>query len=243
MSNRLNHSKWYDKTWLVFILCAFLFPIGIYALWKNTTLTKNGKIVATSIIAIIVISQLANKINYSTADNSSNAFNVDSVNTQEDNLTNIEEDIINPEIPASKYFKIDGITKMRYIEDGIFEMELEILNNTNYKFTKFVLYIQILYTMKNGDNICESTAQYNEIKPRLVENWKPHSKMKFYFRTPSSGSRGGCYDAEYNRTPEKIVLTLKPFPAISVDLEVNEPFGMYDLLPLWKERQVKEGLR
>lgn len=158
-------------------------------------------------------------------------------NTKENTSTSMD-------LPASKYFKVVSITKVQYIEDAKFEMELEILNNTDYKFSKFELFAQILYKMKNSDDTCTSTVQYDAYNPRSVENWEPHTKIKFYFVTPSWGSGGGCITAQYDRTPEKIVLVLKPFPAaISVDLEVEGPFAMYNLLNLWKERQVKEGLR
>ncbi len=156
--------------------------------------------------------------------------------TEEDTSANID-------LPASKYFKVDSIFNAQYLENSKFEMEFEILNNTDYKFSKFELFVQILYVMKNSNSVCESTVQYDALEPRYVENWEPHTKIRFHFITPSWGSAGGCFDAQYNRTPEKITLVLKPFPAISVDLEVEEPFAMYDLLPLWKERQVKEGLR
>ena len=158
-------------------------------------------------------------------------------NTEEDTSTSMD-------LPASKYFKVVSITKVQYIEDAKLEMELEILNNTDYKFSKFEFSAEILYKMKNSDDTCISTAQYNACNPRYVENWEPHTKIKFYFVTPTSGSGGGCITAHYDRTPEKIVLVLKPFlRAISVDLEVEGPFAMYNLLSLWKERQVKEGLR
>lgn len=146
-------------------------------------------------------------------------------------------------LPASEYFKVVNITKSQFIENGQFEMECEILNNTNFTFSRFDLYAEILFTMKDSDEICTSTVQFDKCKPDFVENWKQYTNIKFYFVTPCWSCGGGCFSAKYERTPEKIVLVLKPHPAISVDLEVTEAFATYDLLPLWKERQVKEGLR
>lgn len=56
-----NSNAWYEKTWLVIILCIIFFPIGLYALWKNSSISKGWKIVITSIISLIIISNLRDK--------------------------------------------------------------------------------------------------------------------------------------------------------------------------------------
>jgi len=58
MDNSTTQSKWYDKTWLVVVLCIFFFPVGLYALWKNQSISKGWKIGVTVVIALIVIAQL-----------------------------------------------------------------------------------------------------------------------------------------------------------------------------------------
>lgn len=50
-----QNKSWYEKTWLVLILCAFIFPVGIYALWKNSTISKFWKILITTLITLILI--------------------------------------------------------------------------------------------------------------------------------------------------------------------------------------------
>jgi len=60
--NELNkQSNWYDKTWLVIILCVVIFPIGLYALWQNSMIPKGWKILITIIISLIVLSKINNK--------------------------------------------------------------------------------------------------------------------------------------------------------------------------------------
>jgi len=49
---------WYEKTWLVIILCLLVFPVGLYALWKNSTISKGWKIAITIFIAIAVFAKL-----------------------------------------------------------------------------------------------------------------------------------------------------------------------------------------
>ncbi|WP_394775437.1 hypothetical protein [Flavobacterium sp.] len=55
-----NSSSWYEKKWLVIILCIIFFPIGLYALWKNTIISKGWKI-SIIIISLIVFTNFNNK--------------------------------------------------------------------------------------------------------------------------------------------------------------------------------------
>lgn len=73
MNNSTTQSKWYDKTWLVVVLCIFFFPVGLYALWKNQSISKGWKIGVTIVIALIVLVQLGKdkKGDSSTVDSSS----------------------------------------------------------------------------------------------------------------------------------------------------------------------------
>ena len=77
MDNLTTQSKWYDKTWLVIVLCIVFFPVGLYALWKNQSISKGWKIGVTVVIALIVLAQLGkdDKGGSSTADNSSSSSN------------------------------------------------------------------------------------------------------------------------------------------------------------------------
>lgn len=58
MENTSTEQKWYDKTWLVIILCIIFFPVGLYALWKNQSISKGWKIGVTALIAIALIANL-----------------------------------------------------------------------------------------------------------------------------------------------------------------------------------------
>jgi hypothetical protein len=75
MDNQTTQSKWYDKTWLVIVLCIIFFPVGLYAIWKNQSISKGWKIGVTVVIALIVLAQIGKdkKGSTSSADNSSSS--------------------------------------------------------------------------------------------------------------------------------------------------------------------------
>lgn len=50
-----SQTKWYDKTWLVILLVIIFFPIGLYALWNNSTIKRGWKVSVTVIIAVSFI--------------------------------------------------------------------------------------------------------------------------------------------------------------------------------------------
>lgn len=54
-----NPNTWYEKKWLVVLLCVIFFPIGLYALWKNSSIANGWKIAVTVVIALIVIANLS----------------------------------------------------------------------------------------------------------------------------------------------------------------------------------------
>jgi len=156
-----------------------------------------------------------------------------------------ENDSIRAEFPARNYFIIDKINFSRYIKNGQFEMDFDLLNNTDYKFSSVNFRAEIFSKMKNSDIICRSTVQFDDWKPKStinyvphhILNWEPNVIKHVYFT---------CYplcNSSYERTPEEITLVIKIAKAISIDKEVEGAFVKYDLLDLWKERQVKEGLR
>ncbi len=49
---------WYEKTWLVVMLCLFFFPVGLYALWKNSLIATGWKIAVSIFIAVVIFANL-----------------------------------------------------------------------------------------------------------------------------------------------------------------------------------------
>ena len=57
-SPRQNKSAWYDKIWLVIMLCFLFFPIGLYALWKSSIISTTWKFGVTIVFAIFIVAIL-----------------------------------------------------------------------------------------------------------------------------------------------------------------------------------------
>lgn len=158
-----------------------------------------------------------------------------------------ENENINEKIqyfPAAKFFKIDTIVKAEFIEKGVFEMIIDIKNISTNTFSKFHLSAEIQFIMKNSEEPCISTIQYNDIKPEIISNWEPGEIKRISFTSLTAGQLAyySGRNITYERTPESITLLLG-VSAISVDEEINGNFDVFDLLPNWKLRQVEEGLR
>ena len=71
----MNYEKqeWYDKTWLIVLLFIIFFPVGIYALWKNSHIEKKWKIIIT--VAFVIFLFLLPNVNDKKKDNSNPSKN------------------------------------------------------------------------------------------------------------------------------------------------------------------------
>lgn len=144
MDNQTTQSKWYDKTWLVIVLCIIFFPVGLYALWKNQSISKGWKIGVTVVIALIVIANLGDD---KKASNSSNSTSSNSTESQSSVNKTTEAD------NAPTYAKIgDEIT----IEHFIYRVNgvrfAKSLGNEFAKQTADGIYLIVDLSLKNMDN-------------------------------------------------------------------------------------------
>jgi len=103
-NNNSNSNAWYEKTWLVVILCIIFFPVGLYALWKNSSISKGWKIGVTAIIALIVIANLGDKDKASaTSTETQNVVETEKENsTEAEPIANVEQDKAEAEKEAIK---------------------------------------------------------------------------------------------------------------------------------------------
>lgn len=162
----------------------------------------------------------------------------------DDQNSSKEENIENGDFPLSNYFKITKVFSGEYNKQRGFDMDFEIMNISDYKFSSVDLHGDTYCKLKNSDKICQSTVQTIDWVvdnkknnwPHQIVNWEPHTTRRISFTCPTWCS------ATFDRTPEELNLILR-INAISIDKEIEGIFVNYDILPLWQERQVKEGLR
>lgn len=104
MEQNNTSNAWYEKTWLVVLLCVIFFPVGLYALWKNSTISKGWKIGVTIFFGLAVIANLG-KDDKKVAETAS-------IVTQKDSTANTNSEITSQsetpkEIPSSWSFSED----------------------------------------------------------------------------------------------------------------------------------------
>jgi|688.fasta_scaffold630827_2 hypothetical protein len=145
MDNSTTQSKWYDKTWLVIVLCIIFFPVGLYALWKNQSISKGWKIGVTVLIALIVIANLGDDKKASTSSNTASSNSTESSQNSDSKTTEADN--------APTYAKIgDEIT----IEHFVYRVNgvrfAKSLGNEFAKQTADGIYLIVDLSLKNMDN-------------------------------------------------------------------------------------------
>jgi hypothetical protein len=136
MDNSTN-SNWYDKTWLVVVLCILFFPVGLYALWKNEHIKKGWKIAVTIFIGLLVIAQIS-------GNDKKDSKTISSSNVKEEN-------------EASKVIGIGQILSTQYFDIVVNNAEIKDRVNTGNPYANLKpeagnKYLIIDASFKNTDN-------------------------------------------------------------------------------------------
>jgi hypothetical protein len=142
-----NSNAWYEKTWLVVLLCILFFPVGLYALWKNSSISKGLKIGITILISIIVLANLKGKNENSINSNSAETQNA--VESEQHNSTENTEESIG--------VTIGEVLKTDYFDITVNKVEVKERVNTGNEFSDLKPengnnYLIINATFKNTDS-------------------------------------------------------------------------------------------
>lgn len=106
MEQNNTSNTWYEKTWLVILLCVIFFPVGLYALWKNSTISQGWKISITIFIGLAVIINLG-KDDKKLGETASTITQKDSTSTTNSNLETTSQSETLKETPSSWSFSED----------------------------------------------------------------------------------------------------------------------------------------
>jgi len=154
-------NAWYQKTWLVIISCIIFFPVGLYALWKNSSINKGWKIAITIIIALIVIGNLSDSKKISVAE----AAEVQPVSKTNPSATPGPVDIENEKAEAER-FEITQKLKARARRDW----------PDDYSTQEFWVNQQL------EDYEYMLTVEDNSIKSKAQKDWPlDFSTQKFWY--------------------------------------------------------------
>ena len=128
---------WYEKKWLVVLLCIVFFPVGLYALWKNSSIATGWKVAVTVVLALIVIANLGDSENHNATTTAAAATATDT------------------DPPSG--VAIGQVLKTDYFEITVNKAELADRINTGNQFTDLkpeqgITYLVINTTFKNIDN-------------------------------------------------------------------------------------------
>ena len=161
--------KWHNKSWFFFILCIVLFPIGIYILWKDSSITKSWKTVYIGAILMAVLF-FGYLLLYFIKNNDFNSSNDEQTNSQsEENLRiGIKQTL------HANYF--DVIVNKVSIQDDI--------DSANLKREQGIKYLIINATFKNTDkesrmmtdgsvwiNYNGKELEYDNSETTLINGW------------------------------------------------------------------------
>lgn len=131
-----NSNAWYEKNWLVIILCIIFFPIGLYALWKNSTISKGWKVAITIIICLLILSNLNNKKSEKITPNEPHSIiqNSEEIPNVEEEKPNSEKEAIIEKLKekAKRDWPNDYSTQEFWVNQQIddYEYMLSIENNS-----------------------------------------------------------------------------------------------------------------
>jgi len=141
VDNSLKDDSWYEKTWLVVLLYIIIFPVGLYALWKNSKIKKGWKIFFTILILIILIANLG--------DNESKSNSKSTI----ENATDSD----NKNLDDSKVIGVGDVLKTEYFEIIVNKVDVQNKVDTGNQYLDLqpeegVTYLIINTTFKNTDN-------------------------------------------------------------------------------------------
>lgn len=177
----LEQKKWYDKTWVVVVLCIVFFPVGLYALWKNSLIKTGWKIAVTIIIGLIVIANIGGN------DKKTDSSTTENITT-EDKTESKPQD----EVKSNWYYSEDAdkmTNEKRYFASCVStnEIEFEFPYNGGSSFTLTVRQMgqgnEIVLQVSKGQFMTSFSSSEN-IRAKFDEE----QPLTFSYNSASDGS-------------------------------------------------------
>lgn len=213
--NSTSEQKWYNKTWIVIILCIVFFPLGLYALWKNASLGVGWKIGVTAFIVLAVIASMTKQKNEDTSH--SNTTPLSSETTAIETSTEIE---IEKEEPKSIWTYTEDEDKMsgqkRYFGTCVStnQIEFEFPYNGGSTFNLIIRNMgqgnEVILQVSNGQFITSiSSSESCRVK------FDDEQPSKFTYNSASDGSS----DVIFINNAKKFISRLKKAQKLMIEVQ------------------------
>lgn len=133
------NKKWYDKKSTVIILLLFLFPIGLYALWKSRMIDFRWKIALSIIIFLLLVIKISNLSNHA---EEKREIEVNNLNQQGMNFLN-QKEYIEARICFIKASKVEGISLQKKTENlrnaAVVYSEIQMKDSAKFYYNQAAL--------------------------------------------------------------------------------------------------------
>lgn len=103
------NEKWYDKTWLVILLCIFFWPVGLYALWQNKQIGIGWKIAVSAFFGYFAVAVIVEGLkNQPKKEDVAQAVPVE-----------VEKKSFKEMLPGTKWIALDSIQSAYVTKDDV----------------------------------------------------------------------------------------------------------------------------
>ena len=179
-----TYKKWYDNRFLTHLLLVFVFPIGLYSLWKSRNIANWWKVTATIIIAAIFFPSLESESSLGETE----IKNVEMTESPQKELTQYQIDSIQEverleEIEKRKQSTISARQLFKQYEDN--EVLADSRSKDKYFYVEGVIsdigkdILDDIYVVLKTDNLMFGIQCYIDDE-ELVAQLKKGMRVTFY---------------------------------------------------------------
>lgn len=149
----IDSNSWYEKNWLVILLCIIFFPVGLYALWKNSSISNGWKIAVTCFFGIVILVNIGDKKEVAT-----NTETTTSATQKEAEAPKVEE--TTPEVEETKP-DIEILKQSSTYEDVMdaYTIHCRVRNNTD----ELINYVDLKATFYDKQGNIVGTGMGNAV--------------------------------------------------------------------------------
>ncbi len=241
----VNAMKWYEKGWVIFLLLLFIFPVGVFLLWKCGHWRKPIKVIATVVFAFIFVGAIfGNTPNEVDVDISTEANEpIENINHSEENKpleTPEPTKVSEPEENSESTQTSESVTEPVEIPES--EPTPEVEPESEIQMTELFENVYLPYVRKEKSSIFEGVKTFAENCSYRVEVTEPTDeilgKIKFYDENNNSVYIGFIPEDGF-----EVIMTVSYIQASSnAEVSYSTQFDEYNMHIIGSSRQKVSGV-